>query len=94
MRAPGQPTSTFELPPLTALDLRPQPVSGHLLRVARKSGDRWVGHWRDASGHQHKRVLGRVWTGRGRPECGFLTKQGAQQLLDELLVESRRSGLP
>ena len=92
MRAPGQPTSTFELPPLTALDLRPQPVSGHLLRVARQSGDRWVGHWRDASGHQHKRVLGRVWSGRGRPERGFLTKQGAQQLLDELLVEARRSG--
>jgi len=92
MRAPGRPTATFQLPPLTALDLRPQPVSGHLMRVARSSGDRWVGHWRDASGRQHKRVLGTVWGGRGRPGRGALTKQGAQQLLDEILVEARRTG--
>lgn len=92
MRAPGRPTATFQLPALTALDLRPQPVSGHLMRVARSSGDRWVGHWRDASGRQHKRVLGTVWGGRGRPGRGALTKQGAQQLLDEILVEARRTG--
>ena len=36
MRAPGRPTATFELPPLKALDLRPQPVSGHLMRTKRR----------------------------------------------------------
>jgi integrase len=36
--------------------------------------------------------LGKVWTLRGRPAEGYLTKQGAQQLLDELLVGARKSG--
>jgi integrase len=91
-RAAGQPTASFELPTLTAADLRPRPISGHLLRSRRSSGDRWVAHWRDAAGRQHKRVLGRVWSGRGRPAEGYLTKQGAQQLLDEVLVEARKAG--
>ncbi len=91
-RAPGQPTTTFELPPLTTAALRPQPVSGHLLRKPRASGQRWHARWRDAAGVQHERVLGRVWTGRGRPAAGHLTKQGARQLLDELLVDARKAG--
>ena len=37
-------------------------------------------------------MLGKVWTGRGRPGEGYLTKQGAQQLLDEILVEARKAG--
>ena len=87
-RAAGSPvTSSFELPALTVERLRPQPVSGHLLVQPRSSGDRFVAHWRDASGRQHKRVLGKVWTRRGRPAEGYLTKQGAQVLLDELLVD-------
>jgi hypothetical protein len=37
-------------------------------------------------------VLGKAWTHRGRPAEGYLTLQGAQVLLDELLVEARKSG--
>jgi integrase len=91
-RAPGSPTASFQLPDLTLGDLRPRPVSGHLLRKTRASGERWHAHWRDAAGRQHEKVLGRVWTRRGRPAEGYLTKQGAQQLLDEILVQARQAG--
>jgi len=92
-RAAGSPvTSTFEPPALSVERLRPQPVSGHLLVQPRKTGDRFVAHWRDAAGRQHKRVLGKAWTHRGRPAEGYLTKQGAQVLLDGLLVEARKAG--
>lgn len=92
-RAAGSPTSTsFELPVLTVDRLQPQPVSGHLLIQARQSGDRYVAHWRDAAGQQHKKMLGKAWTRRGRPAAGYLTKQGAQVLLDEILVQARKAG--
>ena len=91
-RAAGSPTTSFELPLLSVRQLAPQPVSGHLIVQRRQSGDRYVAHWRDAAGQQHKRVLGRAWTRRGRPAAGYLTKQGAQILLDELLVQARSAG--
>jgi hypothetical protein len=65
-------------------------VSGHVLRVRRASGDRWVAHWRDIDGIQHKRVLARVWTERGLPRDGYLTKRGARCALDDILLEERR----
>jgi integrase len=58
----------------------------------RASGERWHAHWRDGAGVQHEKVLGKVWSRRGRPAEGYLTKQGAQQLLDELLVGARKVG--
>jgi integrase len=73
-------------------DLRPAPVSGHIFRKHRKSGDRWMAKWRDAGG-QHQRVLGKAWRGRGRPAPGSLTKQGAQRELDAILAEARRGQL-
>jgi integrase len=79
-------------PPLTLSDLRPRPVSGHLRRVKRQSGDRWRVKWRDAAGVEHKRVLGRVWSAAGRPREGYMTKQQAQRALDEILAEARRVG--
>ncbi|MFN8159740.1 MAG: site-specific integrase [Solirubrobacterales bacterium] len=72
--------------------LRPTPVSGHVFRKRRKSGDRWMAKWRDSAG-QHQRVLGRSWTGRGRARDGFLTKQGAQRELDVILADARRGQL-
>jgi integrase len=48
--------------------------------------------WRDAAG-QHQRVLGKVWTGRGKPAAGYLTKRTAQQALDEILADARRGQL-
>jgi Phage integrase SAM-like domain len=76
-------------PPIALADLRPAPVSGHLRRVARQSGDRWRVKWRDAAGVKHKKVLGRVWTGKRRPPAGYLTKGQARRVFDELLVEAR-----
>lgn len=73
-------------------DFRVAPVSGHLFRKARASGDRWMAKWRDRDG-QHQRVLARVWTQRTRPPAGYLTKQGAQTELDEILAEARRKQL-
>ncbi len=78
------------MPPLS--DLRPAPVSGHIFRKRRKSGERWMAKWRDAGG-QHQRVLGKVWRGRGRPTPGYLTKQAAQRELDAILAEARRGQL-
>ncbi|HEX3617743.1 MAG TPA: hypothetical protein VHU61_14480, partial [Solirubrobacteraceae bacterium] len=78
--------------PITLAELRARPVSGHLQRIKRKSGDRWRAKWRDAAGIEHLRVLGRVWAGKGRPVEGYLTKQGAQRELDEILVQARRVG--
>ncbi len=45
--------------------------------------------WRDAEG-QHQIVLGRVWTSRGKPAEGYLTKQGAQRELDGILADARQ----
>ncbi len=33
------------------------PVSGHVFRMRRKSGERWMAKWRDADG-QHQKLLG------------------------------------
>lgn len=76
----------------SSIHFREAPVSGHVFRKARKSGDRWMAKWRDAKG-QHQVVLGRVWTKRGRPPEGYLTKQGAQRELDAILADARRSSL-
>ncbi len=71
---------------------REAPISGHVFRRKRKSGDRWMAKWRDAEG-QHQVVLGKVWTKRGRPAEGYLTKQGAQRELDAILADARRHRL-
>ena len=48
--------------------------------------------WRDAEG-QHQIVLAKVWTKRGKPAAGYLTKQGAQRELDAILADARSSHL-
>jgi integrase len=78
--------------PVTLADLRPKAVSGHLSRVKRSSGERWQVKWRDAAGVEHKRIIGRVWSGSGRPRPGYLAKQQAHRVLDEILAEARRVG--
>jgi integrase len=78
--------------PMTLADLRPKPVSGHLRRVKRRSDERWQVKWRDAAGVEHKRMIGRVWNGSGRPRAGYLAKQQAQRVLDEVLAEARQVG--
>jgi integrase len=73
-------------------ELREAPVRGHIFRKKRQSGDRWMAKWRDAGG-QHQRVIGKAWTGRGRPPEGYLTKRGAQEVLDTILADARRGRL-
>src|SRR4051812_32702772 len=68
------------------------PVSGHIYRQERQTGPRWVAKWRDDAG-QHKRVLGKAWTGKGRPSEGYFTKRTAQQALDEILADARRGSV-
>src|SRR3954468_16310274 len=68
------------------------PVSGHIYRQDRQTGPRWVAKWRDEAG-QHKRVLGKAWTGKGRPSEGYFTKRLAQQALDEILADARRGAV-
>jgi hypothetical protein len=71
---------------------KPASVSGHVFVRSRASGDRWMVKWRDARG-QHQWVLGKVWTGRGKPAAGYLTKRGAQHALDEIPADARRGQL-
>src|ERR1019366_52343 len=78
--------------PLTLTDLRPRPVSAHLRRGKRQSGDRRRVKWRNAAGVERKKVLGRVWSGAGRPRESYMTKQQAQPALDEILAGARRVG--
>jgi hypothetical protein len=78
----------------SSLHFREAPVSGHIFRKARKSGDRWMAKWRDAEG-QHQIVLGRAWTKCWKPAEGYLTKQGAQRELDAIVaVTAGRQGKP
>src|ERR1700730_14954433 len=72
--------------------LSPPSVSGHVFRRERKSGDRWMAKWRGGGG-PHQRVLGKVWSGRGKPAAGHMTKRGAQHALDEILTDARRGQL-
>ncbi|HVY77684.1 MAG TPA: tyrosine-type recombinase/integrase [Solirubrobacterales bacterium] len=73
----------------SSIVFREVPISGHVFRRKRKSGDRWMAKWRDGEG-QHQAVLGKAWTKRGRPAEGYLTKQGAQRELDAILADARR----
>jgi hypothetical protein len=76
----------------SSIHFREVPISGHIFRRQRKSGDRWMAKWRDAEG-QHQIVLGKAWTKRGKPAAGYLTKQGAQRELDAILADARKNHL-
>ena len=44
------------------------------------------------SGRQHQKLIGPVWTGRGRPPDGYFTKRGAEDWLrDKLLEDAQRA---
>ncbi len=73
----------------SSIHFRETPISGHVFRRPRKSGDRWMAKWRDGEG-QHQVVLGRAWTKRGKPAEGYLTRQTAQRELDAILADARR----
>jgi integrase len=68
-----------------------QRVTGSVRIVQRKRGDQWYAKWRDLTGKQHQRSLGLVWTGKGRPPAGSLTRKMADDLLRGILVDAGRA---
>ncbi|MGO9751987.1 MAG: tyrosine-type recombinase/integrase [Solirubrobacteraceae bacterium] len=66
--------------------------SGQVLVVERKRGAVWYAQYRDPSGGQHRKLIGPVWTGRGRPPEGHYTKRGAEDWLrDRQLEDAQRA---
>ncbi len=61
--------------------------SGQVVRVERKRGPVYYAYYRDPWGRQHQKLIGPVWTGRGRPPEGHFTKRGAEDWLREKLLE-------
>jgi integrase len=70
-----------------------QRVTGSIRIVERKRGDQWYAKWRDLAGKQHQRSLGLVWTGKGRPPAGSLTRKMADDLLRGILVDAGRADI-
>ncbi len=64
-------------------------ISGHVYRREGTRGGVWYGKWRDGSG-QHQRRLGKHWTGKGRPDLGYLRERDARAALEAILVDARR----
>ncbi|MGH3628373.1 MAG: hypothetical protein ACRDRL_13165 [Sciscionella sp.] len=64
--------------------------SGQVVQVPRKRGPVWYARYREPSGRQREKMIGRVWTGSGRPPEGYLTKRGAEDWLREKLAEDAR----
>jgi hypothetical protein len=55
------------------------------VRVERKRGPVWYAHYREPSGRQHQKLIGRVWAGAGRPSEGYYTKKMAEDWLRQRL---------
>ncbi|MDP2712430.1 MAG: tyrosine-type recombinase/integrase [Solirubrobacteraceae bacterium] len=68
---------------------RPPRVSGSVFVVERQRGDQWYAKWR-VGREQFKRRLGPVWSGRGRPVDGYLTRRMAEAQLQSILTDERR----
>jgi integrase len=64
-------------------------VSGHVFKREGKLRDVWVAKWRDPAG-QHKKVLGRQWSGKGEPPIGYLRQRDAEAQLQSILTDARR----
>jgi integrase len=64
-------------------------VSGHVFKREGKLRPVWMAKWRDVAG-QHKKVLGRHWTGKGEPPAGYLRQRDAEAQLQGILTDARR----
>jgi integrase len=63
------------------------------VRVERKRGPVWYAHYREPSGRQRRKLIGRVWTGAGRPPGGYYTRKMAEEWLREkLYADAHRAG--
>jgi integrase len=70
------------------------PPTGHVYRVDRARGPVWYAKYRLPDGRQVQKKIGPVWTERGRPAAGYLTKRLAEDWLRETLDQARRGTLP
>jgi integrase len=61
--------------------------SGRVVQMQRKRGPVWYAQYREPSGRQRQKMIGRVWTGRGRPADGYYTKRMAEDWLRMKMVE-------
>lgn len=73
----------------TTTPVRPTQVSGHVFKRDGKLRPVWIAKWRDAAG-QHKKVLGRHWSGKGEPPTGHLRQRDAEAQLEAILTDARR----
>lgn len=64
-------------------------VSGSVFQRQRKRGPVWYAKWR-VNGRQHKKLIGPVWTERGRPPQGVYTRKMAEAALQAILTDARR----
>jgi integrase len=76
------------------MQYQPNPVSGHVfLRDGKRSTVVYL-KYRLADGRQVQRRLGRLWTEKGRPPAGYLTRKSAEVELQAVLTDARRGTLP
>src|SRR5579859_2642810 len=61
--------------------------SGRVVKVQRQRGPVWYAQYREPSGRQRQKMIGRVWTGKGRPADGYYTKRMAEDWLRMKMVE-------
>src|SRR5215204_4103861 len=71
-------------------------ISGHVLLVKRKRGDKWYAKWRvgPRGKDQRKKLLGPAWKGKGRPPQGHFTRKLAEAWLHAKLTDERRGNGP
>jgi hypothetical protein len=66
---------------------------GHVFRVDLKHRSVWRAEYRLPEGRQVQRTIGRVWTERGRPPEGYLTKRTARAWLRDVLNQAEHGVL-
>lgn len=62
-------------------------TSGRIYLRNGKRGPVWYGQWRDSTGKQHNRSLGRAWRKKSSAPDGYLTKRAAERQLARVAAE-------
>ena len=65
--------------------------SGHVFRREGARGPVWYAKYRDPSGRQIQKRIGKAWTRAGRPAEGFFTKRTAEAWLRERLEDAEEA---
>jgi integrase len=62
-------------------------TNGRIYLREGKRGPVWYGRWRDSTGTQHNRSLGRAWRRKSSAPDGYMTKRAAERRLTHLADE-------